>query len=1142
MSLVDQPARDAIRTALDRTLVVEAAAGTGKTTELVGRILALLRTGRAELSNVVAVTFTEKAAGEMKLRLRAEIDRARRAASDEESGRLDRSLSQLETAHIGTIHAFCAELLRERPIEAKVDPLFVAADESTQERLFDLAFDRWFSGVLSDPPEGVRRVLRKRGRDREGGGPKAILRRAGLSLVGQRDFDHPWRRDPFAREREIDRVLGELSEVAALLERTKDKDSWFGKSLQEIARATGEVERRERLAQAARDYDGVEEELRKLSKERHWNWKGGRRDFAPGLSKDAAVAQRDAAKASLDALLRRADADLAACLFSDLQVLVRAYTALKDESGKIDFLDLLLRARDLIVHDRAVRGELQRKYTHILVDEFQDTDPLQAEILVLLACDDADETDYRKARVTPGKLFVVGDPKQSIYRFRRADVVLYERIKRKLVQDGATLLHLRTSFRAVPSIQRAVNGAFERAMKPNDEGSQAEYVALEPFREDVTTQPAVIALPVPKPYSPNSGKVSSYWIEQSIPDAVGALVSWLTSKSGWTVAGKDGGAREPVAAKHICLLFRRFVSFGDDVTRPYVRALEQRRVPHVLVGGKSLYQREEVVALKNGLSAIEWPDDELSVFATLKGPLFALADDALLAYRARHGSLSPVRRVARPMTELTAPVQDALDVLRELHTRRNQRPVADTITELLDRTRAHAGIAIWPTGEQALANVLRLTDDARRFEASGATSFRAFVYRLEDAEERGGAAEAPVVEEGTDGVRIMTVHKAKGLEFPIVILVDPSCPLTQREPSRYVDADKRLWVAPLAGAAPVELSEQRERMLKQDEEEAVRLLYVATTRAKDLLVVPAVGDERAEGWVSPFHPALYPRHLDRRSARAAPGCPPFGDDSVLERPDKTEADRHRSVHPGLHVPDAGSHEVVWWDPRALDSSGSRDVGLRQARVLSADEAGGKDRKGEEEHGAWKAEHARALERGAVATHRIRTVTGVREHVTSDETIAVSHETTGAAREDRPRGKAFGVLVHAVLASVPLDADEGAVLRIAEAEGRILGATAHEVEHAARAARHALDHPIFKAARASEARRESPISLRDQDGAITIGVLDLAYREGDAWVVVDFKTDAELGARREAYEAQVRTYARAVSVATGMPARAVLLSV
>src|SRR5262249_30180025 len=387
--------------------------------------------------------------------------------------------------------------------------------------------------------------------------------------------------------------------------------------------------------------------------------------------------------------------------------------------------------------------------------------------------------------------------------FRRADVAIYEQIKERLVADGAELLLLRASFRSVPAIQEAVNAAFAPEMQAAADRSQPSYVALGPVRGDHAGQPAIGVVPAPQPWG-DYGTVVSWKVEDSLPDVVGAFVAWLIRDSGWTI--EERGERVPIESRHVCLLFRRFKHFRDDATRPYQRALEARHVPHVLVGGRSFHDREEVIALRNALSAIEWPGDDLSVYAALRGPLFALTDDLLLAWRAAVGTIHALAARDGAPEELRE-VGDALDVLAYLHRGRNRRPIADTVGQLLEAVRAHAALAIWPTGEQALANCLRVMDLARRFERSGAASFRAFVDRLGEDAEGGGTGGAPRREEGTEGVRIMTAHRAKGLEFPVVVLCDPTAKATREQPSRHVDPDRSLWAEPLAGCAPRELLE-----------------------------------------------------------------------------------------------------------------------------------------------------------------------------------------------------------------------------------------------------------------------------------------------------------------------------------------------
>jgi ATP-dependent exoDNAse (exonuclease V) beta subunit len=1128
---------------------------------------------RDTLDRIVSVTFTEKAAGEMKLRLRSGIEKARidPASTPEQRDRLDRALAHLEVARIGTIHSLCSDLLRERPVEARVDPLFEVSAEDEAERLFDQAFEGWFQETLRDPPEGVRRVLRRRRGSSDRFGPREALREAAWKLVGHRDFDAPWKKPPrFDRRAAMDHVVAQLRAVAPLAARAERQGDFLAQNLDRIGRFLADLDRKSLVR--GRDDDGLEAELAEMARWKDWKWKGGGQSYARGLLRADVVALRDDAKAELDALLESANADLAACLHEELRPPAERYLALKTRAGKLDFLDLLLSARDLVTRSRDVRAELQSRFDRIFVDEFQDTDPLQAEILLLLAADDPDVTDWTLARPVPGKLFLVGDPKQSIYRFRRADVALYEAVKERLVGQGAELLYLTTSFRSAPAIQDAVNAAFSAAMtgthknRPSTTSTQARYVALEHYRDEAPEQPAIVALSIPRPYS-EWGKVTAYAVTRSLPDTVGAFVDWLIHESGWTVSERGGGPdgqRVPLEARHICLLFKRFQSYGEDLTRSYVRALEARRVPHVLVGGRSFHDREEVQAVLRALTSIEWPDDELSVYATLRGPLFALPDEALLAYRAAAGDgehlglLHPLRagdEVFNALaTDETREVTAALLVLRELHVERNRRPIADTVARLLEATRAHAGIAIWPTGEQALANVLRVMDHARRFEASGATSFRAFVERLEAEAISGQAGEAPVVEEGTEGVRIMTVHRAKGLEFPVVILADPTAPATFLTPTRHVDQDARLWAEALVGCMPVELLEQRDEVLRRDDEENVRLAYVAATRARDLLVIPAVGDGPLEGWLDVLHPALYPEPNRKRNAEIAAGCPRFGKDSVLERPLRAEREARDSVMPGSHAPRAGKHRVVWWDPHVLRLNQQAEGGIRQQRILQADESGVVSEKGILDHRAWKSDRDETLRRGSLPTLPIVTATAVAEGALAGssgiERAPVGVETTTTSRDGRPRGKRFGTLVHAILAEVELDAGDAVVSLVAAAQGRIVGASPEEIDAGATAARAALQHPLMRRAAASmkrgECRREAPILLPLDDGTVIEGVIDLAFREtiatGPEWTVVDFKTDVELTERKEKYETQILLYVKAIGAATGEPAKGVLLSV
>jgi len=418
--LVDGPARRSIREDLDRTLVVEAAAGTGKTTELVQRIVAVVESGRARLSSIISVTFTEKAAGEMKLRIRTELDRAllMPGRDERERARLVTALSELETAKVGTIHALCAELLREHPIEAGVDPAFELADSMHARALLERAFDGWFERTLSAPPEGVRRMLARRAFDERGKGAREQLLYAAQRLIETRDFDTPYRREPLDRAGAVTSLVDELRALAALHTRSSSMYDPLRVSLRELS------QRLTRVHDA--DCDMLEAFLRKLARDRKvWSEKrGSGQQFAPGLLRADVIARKNAAKQLLTSCLVALDADLAACLSRELSPVVAAYAREKRAHGTLDFFDLLLLTRDLLRDHDDVRLRLQTEIDRLFVDEFQDTDPVQSELLLLLSADDPRERDPWRVRPVPGKLFVVGDPKQSIYRFRRADVAL----------------------------------------------------------------------------------------------------------------------------------------------------------------------------------------------------------------------------------------------------------------------------------------------------------------------------------------------------------------------------------------------------------------------------------------------------------------------------------------------------------------------------------------------------------------------------------------------------------------------------------------------------------------------------------------------------------------------------------------------
>ncbi len=540
---------------------------------------------------------------------------------------------------------------------------------------------------------------------------------------------------------------------------------------------------------------------------------------------------------------------------------------------------------------------------------------------------------------------------------------------------------------------------------------------------------------------------------------------------------------------------------------------------------------------------------------------------------------------------------EALTTLAELNRLRNARPVAETIGRLLEATRAHVGFVLWRGGEQVLANVLQIAELARRYEADGGLSFRGFVDELREAADRAPTPEAPILEEGTDGVRLMTVHKAKGLEFPVVILADIGCKLSRDDAQRYLDSSRGLAAIKLAGWAPLDLREHNDLEASRDKAEGVRLAYVAATRARDLLVVPAIGDGPDDKhWVQPLAAAIY-----GGDAVTAVGVPAFtGKDTHLDRPPSNMPTLH-TMRPGAygHVdPTTGeSYTVAWWDPLALDRPGAERRGLRHEHLIHKDAPADVVAADRAAYDAWRAWRTSVLDRGAASSRRTMTATEWADAsldgavVTPPDVAARAARVTvvdaGLPGDPRPSGRRYapvhallvarparrhdrdhrahghragppverlgrrtgrrgGTWLHALLAHVPLDASVEAIARMAAMQARMLNASDDERAFAAEAAERALAHDVFVRARAAVAagracQREMPLAAM-AGGVLVDGQADLAFDDGASWVVVDFKSDVAIASAEPGYRLQVAFYANAVSRAYDRPVEALLLRV
>ncbi len=789
-------------------LWVEASAGSGKTTDLIRTVTQLLASGEAQLTEIAAITFTEKAAGELKLRLREALEQAG----------LQEALRQLELAQFSTVHGFCQHLLQENPVKARVDPLFTVLDPAAAGKVFGECFDDWFQSGLQDPLAfpALARLQRRRFHPLDYLGRAAGLRPS-LLRFAQRLAEHrhnpgEWATPPTGWQSEMPALLVGLLEVSGRYH--EGISEWLRKLYAPVRLALHSYQ----VQQDGREQEAclcVCQKALRTMREPSSRMHKQNRAFASELY---------ACKLRLDAWKQQADADLMARLYHELQPLLGEFARRKERLGRLDFLDLLLRTRELL------QAGLRTRYRFLFVDEFQDTDPVQADIVQSLG--------------TSG-LYLVGDPKQAIYRFRRGDPAVYTRFQR---QHRLEERHLDNNYRSRAGLVHFLNGAFEPVFQADDHRLQAGYRSMLPQRHDELEQPAILALPFEERPNPPYVQV----IREEMARTTGEFLDWLLHRSGFQVY--ERGSWRPVQDRDVCLLFRA----AAHNVEPILAELDARSIAHLSLSGRGLHQREEVSALRTALEAIEWPQDRLSVFATLRGPLFGMDEPLLDAYFARHGHFDPLQA-----EEEEDEVARALRLLAELHHQRNGRPAGVTLELLVERTGLRLHLAQWAQGQQCLANLGRLVRLAWNFERGGSTSFRAFVELLLELsqEEMGSEGQSP--DEGLPGVRVLTVHSSKGLEFPVVLLADPttppvfgvteaSCPETQH------------FACGLDDIFPGHFHQYRDREEAILRAESDRLAYVAATRARDLLVVPRFTDR--ESWLAPLVRALREDDLWRECA------------------------------------------------------------------------------------------------------------------------------------------------------------------------------------------------------------------------------------------------------------------------------------
>jgi ATP-dependent exoDNAse (exonuclease V) beta subunit len=1077
---------------LAHTYLVEAGAGTGKTTVLVDRLLALIRSGVA-ISRIVAITFTEKAAGELKIRLRAELEAAARAAEKDESRAgeaaiLTGALHQIDRAQVSTIHGFCSTLLKERPVEAGVDPNFGVTDEFRRTVILDAVWDTWLREQFSEslPACVADAEALGHGLDR--------IRELALELVDQRDL--------------LDMVPGpvDVEDVGALaadlvsaarefaeLARTDCTDSDDGAvgDIEEFVKQAEMIEHVPDEGRAA--YVLRQVNPRPVGHGKQGNWSDGVLADIKARAKE--LRARQAAHLSL--LSHNASVGLVQWLRGFLE----AYEREKSRVGLLDFEDLLVKARDLVRDNLEVREDFKRAFDHVLLDEFQDTDPLQCELAFFL-CEvkGGGAVSWSDVELEPGKLFLVGDPKQSIYRFRRADIETYEQA-REIIAGSGQVLELVENFRTRPEIVESVNAVFQGIMhRPEDGGSyQPEYAGLSAFRERAHVGPGVVILPPAGPLDDlRAGEV-----REAEARATAALITDVAESGAMRVFDRELKDWRPVELRDIAVLFHR-----TNALDAYEEAFGDYGLEYRVAGGKRFYARREVRELATVLAAIEDPHNLTAVVGALRTPFFGASDEDILLHRHRAGTL---RYISNESSGIAA-VDDAMTILRQLHHERSSKGTPQLIRDLFSKTNALELFLLKPTGEQRHANLVKVVEIADQLTRDGTLSFGGFVRWLADVQQlTPQESESPMSEEGDNFVRMLTIHKAKGLEFPVVVLADLAH-YRARDDSMIVNRDignLEFGLGPSENRlATTRYDEFRELEAHRRDAELIRLLYVGTTRARDALIVPwfAGGKKKGGGLLE---------HLEVLSESAT----------------EPVADLARAAkEPGPVAFDTASLD--------LDTRKRRPTRLKVEEAAEIDPAGTAAARERAEWRAWRDGYGDRH-------HRPAAIASPSSAGSDEEAPIVSRSGTGSASTLPPgvTGADVGTVVHEVMEKLDLAAP-GDVAEIARAVALAKGLPAETVDEVTPIIEKGLKSDvIIRASAASKVWRELPFCIAHDGGTIE-GKIDLVFEEADGLVIVDYKTnlfdEGDTSALRERYRAQAEAYGLALSAVSDRPVKEVVL--
>ena len=1045
MMLADQDARDRIERELDETLFVEAGAGTGKTYQLVQRIIKLVASGAVRADEIAAITFTEKAAAELYDRMLEELDQRRAQAADPGRRRLfAEAAEQLDHAAIETLHAFAGRILRMHPLQAGLPPGFEVLDESQASLRFA---QRW--------QEALDELL-----DNEAlAEPLLTAFDAGIDLSDLGEIAQALHRDWDRAEREAAELQAEEvdldSFITGLRSAIEQRRHCADQSDKLYLRLVQLQPFLDRLDDARREPGAL---IRLLKHTTPTSLRVGNVGSKRNWPDDAHLPIREAlARLNERRETLRFQIVLGCCapLFNEIRRFVIADADERRRGGALEFQDLLVRASRLLEDNESVAAAIRNRFRRLLIDEFQDNDPLQTRIIDAIT------------QGEPGRAFFVGDPKQSIYRFRRADIQQFNRVKR---EQQVGLTRLTQNFRSTPGVTGFVNAVFRPLMRSGG-ADQAEWEDLNAFRDDPeeAERPEQAVTVVGEAYE---GALDRTRMLEA--DALARLIADIPA-SKRQVFDKTRNEWRAARFADVAVLVPTRTGL-----RQLLPALEGRDIPYRLESRSLVYDSREIRDLLNLLRAIDDPTDQIALVAALRSPAFACADDDLYRWRQARGRWDyrqlPPPSLPNPEDD---PVADSMRWLNRTASRRWELSVSELVGHVIRERRLMELAVVERQPREHWARYRFLHDQARAFCDGGGATLSGF---LAWAEHQAGAdtqvIESVVPEADHDAVRVMTIHAAKGLEFPIVVFAGLNSPPRTRPPSLLWNAHGRPELRLRGDLQTPGYAELWQREQALQEQEYVRRNYVGATRARDHLIV-----------------SLYRKAGQHCDAQLI-------DDALRE----AGAPHRRLAHSQIPNP-----------PILEQPSGA--IG---------------DRDTWEDRERWIAEREAAVRRH-VALPRA-SATGVAK-LAGSEAQEPGFRPNDEPADDLPpwrrgrAGTAIGRATHGVLQVVDLEAPSDAeVASAAEAQAAAESLGRQATAEVKRLVQRAVGSDAVREAVAADRYWRELYAAVEVDGVLLDGFIDLLYELPDGnLVVVDYKTDAlqpgeAVAAAVERYRLQAASYA------------------